>query len=258
MAQVLSAFTFSPTVIFHGRILFDSLLHSLLLPLPPVCHRPSSSTSSCSLSSTTRSSWQTCAAPLQKRVRTPLNAFTSNTGYELKLLTFSELNDSPVPFSFMIPSTDQDVDDVTLGEMLTEAHEDKSTIAYQKACQSSQSSSVRFDGSGQPDGERNVDQSVNFGVPRNTFSAHSNFSDDIQIERIVDRSGKLDERNSSKAQIRTVLEEQKQTVIAEYREKSVITNSMQLTQKKSSDSYKGQLWQQKLEFREAHHEVLQK
>ena len=31
----------------------------------------SSSTSSCSLSSTTRSSWQTCAAPLQKRVRTP-------------------------------------------------------------------------------------------------------------------------------------------------------------------------------------------
>ena len=47
---------------------------------------------------------------------------TSLTGYEPKLLTFGELNDSSVPFSFMIPSTDQDVDDVTLGETLTVAH----------------------------------------------------------------------------------------------------------------------------------------
>ena len=68
-----------------------------------------------------------------------------------------------------------------------------------------------FDGSGQPDGERNVDQSVNFGVTR--------FSEDIQIERMVDRSGQPIERNSSKAQIRTLLEEQRQTIIAEYREK---------------------------------------
>ena len=32
-------------------------------------------------------------------------------------MTFGELNDSSVPFSFMSPSTDQDVDDVTLGEI---------------------------------------------------------------------------------------------------------------------------------------------
>ena len=51
-----------------------------------------------------------------------LNAFTSLTGYGPNLLTFGELNDSSVPFSFMIPSTDQDVDDMTLGEMLTAAH----------------------------------------------------------------------------------------------------------------------------------------
>ena len=51
-----------------------------------------------------------------------LNASHSFTGYEPNLLTFGELNDSSVPFSFMIPSTDQDVDDVTLGEMLTAAH----------------------------------------------------------------------------------------------------------------------------------------
>ena len=51
------------------------------------------------------------------------------------------------------------------------------------------SSSVRSDRSGQPDGE------------------------------MVDRSWQLDECNSSKAQIRTLLEEQRQTIIAEYKEK---------------------------------------
>ena len=44
------------------------------------------------------------------------------TGYEPKLLAFDELYDSSVPFSLMIPSTDQDVDVLTLGEMLTEAY----------------------------------------------------------------------------------------------------------------------------------------
>ena len=38
--------------------------------------------------------------------------------------------------------------------------------------------------------------------------------------------------------------------------KSVITNSKQLKPKKSADSYKGHLWQQKLEFREAHQRSL--
>ena len=64
-----------------------------------------------------------------------------------------------------------------------------------------------------------VDQS---GKPDDTFnviSAHRNFSEDNQIERMVDRSGKPDERNSSNAQIRTLLVEQRQTIIAEYREK---------------------------------------
>ena len=42
-----------------------------------------------------------------------LNSCTSPTGYEPKLMTFGELNDSSVPFSFMIPSTDQDMDDAT-------------------------------------------------------------------------------------------------------------------------------------------------
>ena len=51
-----------------------------------------------------------------------LNVFHCSTGYEPKLLAFDELYDSSVPFSLMIPSADQDVDDLTLGEMLTEAY----------------------------------------------------------------------------------------------------------------------------------------
>ena len=127
-------------------------------------------------------------------------------------MTFGELNDSSVPFSFMIPSSDQDVDDVTLGEKLRAAHRGQVDYCEPEGMSVSQSSSsVRFDGSGQPDGERNVVHSVNFGVTR--------FSEDIQTVRMVDGSGNPDERDSSNAQIRTLLEEQRQMIIAEYREK---------------------------------------
>ena len=47
---------------------------------------------------------------------------TSLTGYEANFVTFGELNDASVPFSFIIPSSDQDMDDVTLGKLLKEAH----------------------------------------------------------------------------------------------------------------------------------------
>ena len=185
-----------------------------------------------------------------------LNAFTSPTGYEPNLLTFGELNDSSVPFSFMIPSTDQDVDDVTLGEMLTAAHRGQVDYCVPGGMSFSQSSSsVMFDGSGQPDGERVVDQSGKSGVTFNVISAHSNFSEDIQIERMVDRSGQPDERNSSNTQIRTLLEEQRQTIIAK---KSVITNSKQLTQKKSADSYKDNYGDRNWNFVKLVNKVLQK
>ena len=68
-------------------------------------------------------------------------------------------------------------------------------------------------------GERNVDQSIGFGVTRNTSSAHSKFSENTQAEKVVDRTGKLEERDSSNAQSRTLLEEQRQMIIAEYCEK---------------------------------------
>ena len=186
-----------------------------------------------------------------------LNSFTSHTGYEPKLLTFCELNYSSVPFSFMIPSSDQDMDDLTLGEMLTAAHRGQVDCCVPGGMSVSQSSSsVMFDGSGQPDGERKVDQSVNFGVTRNTIGAHSNFSEDIQTEGMVDGSGQPDERNSSNAQIRTLLEEQRQTIIAEYREKVSHHELQAAHAEEERRLLQGQLWRQKLEFREAHQQSL--
>ena len=100
------------------------------------------------------------------------------------------------------------MDDLTLGEMLTAAHRGQVDYCVPGGMSVSQSSSsVMVDRSGQPD------------VTRNVIEAHSTFSEDTRIEHTHDRSGKPDERNSSKAQIRTLLEEQRQTIIAEYREK---------------------------------------
>ena len=99
--------------------------------------------------------------------------------------------------------------DVTLGKLLTEAHRGQADYCNPGGVSVSQSSlSVVFDRTGKPVGERDVDQSIGFGVTRNTYSAHSKFSENTQAEKVVDRSGKPEERNSSNAQIRTLLDEQ--------------------------------------------------
>ena len=120
------------------------------------------------------------------------------------------------------------MDDLTLGEMLTQAYRGQVDYFVQEGVSVRQSlSSVMFDGSGQPDGER-----------------------------MVDRSGQLDERNSSNAQIRTLLEEQRQTIIAEYLEK-VSNHELQAAQAEEERRLlQGQLWQQKLEFHEARQQSL--
>ena len=114
------------------------------------------------------------------------------------------------------PSTDQDVDGLTLGKMLTEAYRGQVDYFVQEDVSVSQSSSsVRFDRSGQPD-----------------------------------------ECNSSKAQIRTLLEEQRQTILAKCHAR-VSHHELQAAQAEEERRLlQGQLWQQKLEFREAHQRSL--
>ena len=97
------------------------------------------------------------------------------------------------------------MDDVTIGKLLTEAHQGQADHCEPEGVSVSQSSSVVFDRAGKPAGERNVDQSLVFGV-RIPYSAHSKFSENTRTEKEVDRSGKPEERNSSNAQIRTLLE----------------------------------------------------
>ena len=75
MAQVLSAFHLHPWS-STWCLLFDST-SPLSTSSSSSCLSPSSSsTSSCSLSSSTRRTWQTCAAPLQTRVRTLMTSST--------------------------------------------------------------------------------------------------------------------------------------------------------------------------------------
>ena len=62
-------------------------------------------------------------------------------------------------------------------------------------------------------------EKIFFGATRNMYSAHSKFSENTRAKKMVDGSGKPDERDSSSAQIRTLLDEQRQTIIADYREK---------------------------------------
>ena len=46
---------------------------------------------------------------------------------------------------------------------------------------------------GQFDGESKVDQTVGLGVTRSTCSVRSKFSENTQIEKMVDGSGQFDE-----------------------------------------------------------------
>ena len=109
---------------------------------------------------------------------------TSLTGYKPNFMALSEVNDSSGSFSYIIPSSDQDMDDVTLGKLLTEAHRGQADYCESEGVSVSQSSSsVVFDGAGKPAGERNVDLPVGFGVTRNTYSAHSKFSENTQADR---------------------------------------------------------------------------
>ena len=83
------------------------------------------------------------------------------------------------------------------------------------------------------------------------------FSEDIQtVSTLVDGSGQPDERNSSNAQIRTLLEEQRKTIIAEYREEVSHHELQAAHAEEERRLLQGLLWRQKLEFREARQQSL--
>ena len=84
----------------------------------------------------------------------------------------------------------------------------------------------------------------------------ASFLKNTQAEKVVDGSGKPDERNSSNAQIRTLLEEQRQMIIAEYREKIGHHELQAAHAEEERRLLREELWRQKLEFREVHQQSL--
>ena len=132
------------------------------------------------------------------------------------------------------------MDDVTLGKLLTEAHRGQADDCEPEGVSVSQSSSsVMVDRSWQPDVTRNVIEAAN-----------------TQAEKVVDRSGKPEERNSSNAQIRTLLDEQRQMIIAEYCEKVSHHELQAAHAEQERRILQEELWRQKLEFREVHQQSL--
>ena len=105
-------------------------------------------------------------------------------------------------------------------------------------------------------GERDVDQSIGFGLTRNTYSAHSKFSENTQAEKVVDRSGKLVGESSSNAQIRTLHDEQRQMIIAAYCEKIGQHELQAAHAEEERRILREELWRQQMEFREVHQQSL--
>ena len=98
--------------------------------------------------------------------------------------------------------------------------------------------------------ERNDCDHFGFSV-RNVKSAQNQFPVITQAERMVDRTGKpveemiAEEHESSSAQIRTLLNEQRKTIIAEYCEKVSHHELQAAHAEEERRLLQGQLWRQK-------------
>ena len=115
-------------------------------------------------------------------------------------MAFSELNDFSGSFSYTYPDIGPGHGWRDTRQATRQKHtEDHADYCDPEGVSVSQSSlSVVFDGTGKLVGERDVNESVGFDVTRNTYSAHSKFSENTQAEKVVDRTGKLEERDSFK------------------------------------------------------------
>ena len=113
---------------------------------------------------------------------------------------------------------------------------------------------------------KSVDKSVfdRFGFSvRNVYSAQNQFLVIIQTERMVVRTVKLvekingiaEERESSSAQIRTLFNEQRRTIIAECCEK-VSHHEFQAARAEHERKILQELWRQQQDFREVHQQNL--
>ena len=140
----------------------------------------------------------------------------SLTGYEPNDTVFNELGNSQGSFSYVTSSSDLDIDDTTLGKLLTKAHREYADYRSPEGVSVSQSSlSVVFDRTGKPVGE-----------------------------------------SSSSAQIRTLLDKQRQMIIAEYCEKVGHHELQEARAEEERRILQEELRRQQMDFREVHQQSL--
>ena len=150
-----------------------------------------------------------------------------STGYEPNAYDFNEtsraLHAAPglaaALLSDKVFSADPDYDDATLEDMLHQVHRPQVDHSVREDLSVSLSSSSMFDRTGRPVG---------------------------------DRSGQPSEHKNSEAQIRTLLDEQKQIVLAVCQARISQHEFQAAHAEEERRLLQGLLWKQKLEFREAH------
>ena len=155
------------------------------------------------------------------------------------------------------------MDDTTLGKLVAEVHREYADYRRPEGVFVSPSSmSVTSDRTGKPLEKSNIDQFC-FSV-RNMYSAHNQFLAITQTERMVDRTGKpveeingiAEERESSSAQIRTLFDEQRRTIIAECCEKVSHHELQAARAEQERIILQEELWRQQKDFREVHQQNL--
>ena len=191
------------------------------------------------------------------------NAMELNEDTELNDSVFSNFTDFQDSLAHFAPSSDHDVDDETLGKLLAEVHRDYADYRSPEGVSVSQSSmSVMVDRTGKPVERSEVDH-FGFSV-RNVYSAQNQFPVITQAERMVDRTGKpveeiigiTEERESSSAQIRTLFNEQRRTIIAECCEKVSHHELQAARAEQERKILQEELWRQQQDFREVHQQNL--
>ena len=189
---------------------------------------------------------------------TDVTEFTGTT--ELNNAASSNINfqDS---VDYTAPSSDLYMDDDALGKLLAEVHRDYADYRRAEGVSVSPSSvSVKVDRTGEPV-ERSDSDHFGFRV-RNVKSAQNQFPLITQAKRMVDRTGEpveqriAEERESSSAQIRTLLNEQRKTIIAEYFEKVSHHELLAAQAEHARRILQEEFLRQQQDFREVHLQVL--
>ena len=149
------------------------------------------------------------------------------------------------------------MDDVTLGKLLTEAHRGQADYCGPEGmsvCQSS--SSVMFDGSGQPDGERNVDQSVGLVSQETRTVLTASFLKTPKLRKWSIDQGNLRSEIAQMHRLGLYLKNRDKLLSQNIARKLVITKLQAAHAEEERRILREELWRRRVDFREVHQQNL--